>query len=402
MSDPALDASAASLPFGAAPRRVSHAASVPREHVIDAMRGFAALLVAYFHCRQVTWIGMQTFHATAGRMLNFNTLLAYLTFPIAWGSAGVPIFFVISGYCIHRGAAQRLAGNPDYRLDATNFWARRFARIYPVLLAALVLTLALDWTSFHLPPVNHKLLDIGPRAFLVNLFALQGVAGKTYGSNGALWTLSIELQFYVIYPLLFALRRRIGMMPLLVLIALVNVVSGFMLEPHEIQFFTSYWFSWTLGAWIAEARVAGEPHARSSSAWFYLIAFVLMALGCIAFHFSQYVAFQLWAFGFASYLYKALDPTRPNNPIHAPIARLLSRVGDFSFSLYLIHLPIFVLLSSLLFRSSLQTQIWPSFAFMLVAVPLARVFYRLVELPAMKWSASLKRKPRTQAKAAHP
>ena len=69
-----------------------------------------------------------------------------------------------------------------------------------------------------------------------------------------------------------------------------------------------------------------------------------------------------------------------------------SGFGDFSFSLYLIHLPIFVLLSSLLFRSSLQMSIWPSFGFMLVAVPIAYAFYRAVELPAMKWSASFKPK----------
>jgi hypothetical protein len=58
---------------------------------------------------------------------------------------------------------------------------RRFARIYPVLLAALVLTFALDWVSLQLPPVNHKIREIGLQAFLVNLFSLQGVAGKTFG-----------------------------------------------------------------------------------------------------------------------------------------------------------------------------------------------------------------------------
>jgi peptidoglycan/LPS O-acetylase OafA/YrhL len=393
MSDPALDASASSLPFTAAPRRAaSRAQSVPKEHIVDAMRGLAALLVAYFHCRQVTWVGMQNFHQAAGRALDLNTIVSYLTFPVAWGSAGVPVFFVISGYCIHRSAAQRLAANPGYRLDTVNFWARRFARIYPVLLAALLLTFALDWISYQLPPVNHKLLDIGPRAFLVNLFSLQGVAGKTYGSNGALWTLSIEVQFYAIYPLLFALRRRFGMTPVLAVIALINVVSAFALERHEIQFFTSYWLSWTIGAWIAEARVRTTPKARAASPWLYLIALVFMALGCVAFHFGQYAAFQLWAAGFACYLYKALDQRGGSKSTPAPAVRLLSRIGDFSFSLYLIHLPIFVLLSSLLFRSALQSEIWPSFVFLLVAIPVAYVFYRLVELPAMKWSASLKPK----------
>ncbi|HZZ02714.1 acyltransferase [Paraburkholderia sp.] len=394
MSDSALDAAGSSLPLSpsrpaAAPRAQSEARadSVGKEHVIDAMRGFAALLVAYFHCRQVEWVGMQTFHQSVGHSFSLNTIAAYLTFPIAWGSAGVPIFFVISGYCIHRGGALRLAKNPGYRLDAGNFWVRRFARIYPVLLAALVLTLALDWVSLQLPPVNHKIREIGLQAFLVNLVSLQGVAGKTYGSNGALWTLSLEVQFYAIYPLLFALRRRLGMTSVLAIVAVINVVSAYVLERHDIQFFTSYWFSWMLGAWIADTKAHAAPNARSS-VWLYVLAAAFIALGCAAFHFGQYGAFQFWAVGFAFYLYKALERRNADTPG----VRLLSRFGDFSFSLYLIHLPIFVLLSSILFRSSLQMSIWPSFGYMLVAVPVAYVFYRLVELPAMKWSASFKPK----------
>jgi peptidoglycan/LPS O-acetylase OafA/YrhL len=397
MSDSALDAAGSSLPLSPSrpieasrTRDEARADSAGKEHVIDAMRGFAALLVAYFHCRQVAWVGMQAFHQSVGHAFSLSAIAAYLTFPIAWGSAGVPIFFVISGYCIHRGGALRLASNPAYRLDTANFWVRRFARIYPVLLAALLLTFALDWFSLQLPPVSHKIREIGLHAFLVNLFSLQGVAGKTYGSNGALWTLSLEVQFYAIYPLLFALRRRIGMTPLLALVALVNVVSAYALERHDIQFFTSYWFSWTLGAWIADARARSTTQTRSSP-WLYVLAAGFIALGCVAFHFGQYGAFQLWALGFAFYLYKALE--RPNGARRETFGtRVLSRFGDFSFSLYLIHLPIFVLLSSLLFRSSLQMSIWPSFGYMLVAVPAAYVFYRLVELPAMKWSASFKPK----------
>jgi peptidoglycan/LPS O-acetylase OafA/YrhL len=398
MSDSAFDATGASLPFSARPQRDARVESAGKEHVIDAMRGFAALLVAYFHCRQVAWVGMESFHHSVGHALSFSSIVAYLTLPIAWGSAGVPIFFVISGYCIHRGGALRLAQDPGYKLDTANFWARRFARIYPVLLAALLLTFALDWFSFQLPPVNHKLREIGLHAFLVNLFSLQGVAGKTYGSNGALWTLSLEVQFYAIYPLLFALRRRFGMTQLLALVALVNIVSAYVLERHDLQFFTSYWFSWTLGAWIADGRAqkASAMNTRRASNGLYAVAAVLVALGCVAFHFGQYGAFQLWALGFAFYLYKALD----RGAGETPVARVLSRFGDFSFSLYLIHLPIFVLLSSLLYRSTLQLSIWPSFGFMLVAVPVAYVFYRLVELPAMKWSASLKTRNKARVAAA--
>ncbi|MGH8778549.1 acyltransferase family protein [Paraburkholderia sp.] len=395
MSNTAFEATATPLTFQTRPHGEVRVDAVGKDHVIDTMRGFAALLVAYFHCRQVEWVGMQSFHAAMGHSLDFNAIVAYLTFPIAWGSAGVPVFFVISGYCIHRGAALRIAQNPGYRLNATNFWARRFARIYPVLLAALVLTFALDWFSLQLPPVSHKVREIGVQAFLVNLFSLQGVAGKTYGSNGALWTLSLEVQFYAIYPLLFALRRRIGIGPVLAAVALVNVVSAFVLERHDLQFFTSYWLSWTLGAWIADVKAHAAPTKQTPSVLLYVAAAVFTALGCIAFHFGQYGAFQLWALGFACYLYRALDTVRTAGGI---AMRALSRVGDFSFSLYVVHLPIFVLLSSLLFRSSLQMTIWPTFGYMLVALVVAYAFHRLVELPAMKWSASLK--PRNRSAAA--
>jgi peptidoglycan/LPS O-acetylase OafA/YrhL len=401
MSDTAFDATGASLPLPARPQRDARTASAGKEHVIDAMRGFAALLVAYFHCRQVAWVGMESFHHTVGHALGFSSIVAYLTLPIAWGSAGVPIFFVISGYCIHRGGALRLAQDPHYTLDNANFWARRFARIYPVLLAALLLTFALDWFSYQLPPVNHKLREIGLQAFLINLFSLQGVAGKTYGSNGALWTLSLEVQFYAVYPLLFALRRRLGITPVLALVALVNIVSALVLERHDLQFFTSYWFSWTLGAWIADVRAqkAAAKDWRLASNWLYVLAAALTVLGCAAFHFGQYGAFQLWALAFACYLYRALD-RRTTGSARSAVSRVLSRFGDFSFSLYLIHLPIFVLLSSLLYRSTLQLSIWPSFGFMLVAVPVAYVFYRLVELPAMKWSESLKKRKRVSTATA--
>lgn len=353
-----------------------------KDVAINAWRGIAALLVAYFHCRQVTWIGMHQFHRMSPAM-DANTVVSYLTFPIAWGSAGVPIFFVISGYCIHRAMARRLIANPSAPLDSGNFLLRRFARIYPVLLAALLLTLALDSLSTTFLPVSRKINPFDVHAFAVNLLSLQGIAGKTFGSNGALWTLSIEMQFYLVYPLLIALRRRIGMRDVLIFVGLVNITSALLLERHQIIVFTSYWFAWTIGAWIAEAKALG------TRAWPRMgIAASMIALaGCAAFSLAQYAAFQLWAIAFAVYLFSALDkPWRDTLAV-----RGLSWLGEFSFSLYVVHLPVFVLLASVFFRSALQTQIWASIAFTAVAVGVAFVFYFLVERPAMMWSAALKR-----------
>lgn len=369
-----------------------------KETFVDAMRGMAALLVAYFHCRQVAWVGLHRFHQVMGFSLEPGVLIGYLTTPIAWGSSGVSIFFVISGYCIHRNAAARLAADPSYRLDTPIFLARRFARIYPVLFAALLLTLALDSISLGLPPVNHKILAIGPKAFLVSLFSLQGLLAHPYGSNGALWTLAIEVQFYAVYPLLFAARRRFGMPAVMAVIAVINVISGYLLEPVWIYFFTSYWFSWTLGAYLAELRTtsADVTLTRRQTIEWRLAAAVIAMLGCAIFNYSvyigQYIAFQLWAIGFACLLRTMLKTGDAQLAHDSVPMRVFARCGLFSYSLYVIHLPIFVCLESVFFRSALQLSIWPTFAFMPVAIGAACLFYLCVERPAMRWSSSIKRR----------
>ncbi|HEY4801608.1 MAG TPA: acyltransferase, partial [Paraburkholderia sp.] len=225
---------------------------------VEAMRGIAAMIVAYFHCRVIAWVGIREYIAGHHALFSLDTVLAYLTIPFVWGSIGVPIFFVISGYCIHRSHAARLARNPLYRLDAGDFLLRRFIRIYPVLFCALLLTFALDSFSARYWPHNDRLGDIGLRAFAGNLLALQGITAPTYGSNGALWTLSLEIQFYALYPLLFAVRRRIGSNWTLAGLIVLGAISYALLERRGIIVFASYWASWYLGAWIAEREVQGE------------------------------------------------------------------------------------------------------------------------------------------------
>ncbi len=342
---------------------------------VEAMRGIAAMIVAYFHCRVIGWVGIRDYAAAHHALFSLDTVLAYLTIPFVWGSIGVPIFFVISGYCIHRSHAKRLAANPLYRLDARDFLLRRFIRIYPVLFFALVLTFVLDSASLSFWPHNERLGSLGPWTFVANLLALQGMVAPTYGSNGALWTLSLEIQFYALYPLLFAVRRRLGAGRTFAVLIVLNGVSFLLLERHNIVVFTSYWASWYLGAWIAEREIKGAARPRAGIVG--IVSMVLLALGCAAP--TQYLAFQLWALAFAPVLVMMLQ-ARASGSL---AMRALETVGAFSYSLYIVHIPIFVFLVSWLFDSVKPESILWSMGFFVIALACAYVFHRLVERPAL-------------------
>ena len=238
----------------------ARADSAGKEHVIDAMRGFAALLVAYFHCRQVEWVGMQAFHQSVGHAFSLSTIAAYLTFPIAWGSAGVPIFFVISGYCIHRGGALRLASNPAYRLDTGQFLGAPLR----AHLSGAARGAAADFRARLVQPAFAAGQPQDPRDRPACV-PRQPVFAARRGRQDV-WierrALDAVARSAVLRDLSAAVRaapahrhdvragdrrgRQCG-------------VRATCSSATIIQFFTSYWFSWTLGAWIADAQ---SPHAR--------------------------------------------------------------------------------------------------------------------------------------------
>lgn len=177
---------------------------------IDALRGLAALVVVFFHAREMNWIGVNAMWHANGLRPNINAYLGYLTFPTVFGFAAVSLFFVLSGYCIHRPHVSKLVENPSYTIDKKTYFVRRLWRIYPVLFAALLFTCLLDvYTRRHFPS-DIKLGDNSLGNFLLNLFAFQGIVGSNYGTNVPLWTLAMEIHFYLIYPLLFWATKRVG------------------------------------------------------------------------------------------------------------------------------------------------------------------------------------------------
>lgn len=123
---------------------------------------------------------------------------------ITGGFIGVDIFFVISGYLISTIIFEGLYKNDFYFLD---FYARRIRRIFPALLLVLVMVFVFGW--FELSPDEYKQLGkhIAAGAGFVSNLAYWSEAG--YFDNLSetkpllhLWSLGIEEQFYIFWPLL--------------------------------------------------------------------------------------------------------------------------------------------------------------------------------------------------------
>ncbi len=133
---------------------------MPHKPQLDGLRFLAFLAVFYFHARPGKW---------------------------PWGPEGVQVFFTLSGFLITRILIEGESG--DLRADLKRFYIRRTLRIFPLYYAVV----AWLWVRGELPGVGWYLTyTYNVRAFLLHSWA---------GPVGHFWTLCVEEQFYLLYPL---------------------------------------------------------------------------------------------------------------------------------------------------------------------------------------------------------
>lgn len=176
---------------------------------IDGLRAFAIVLVIIFH--------------------------AYPRF-LRGGFIGVDVFFVISGYLI---TGIILKGLNQGSFSLLEFYSRRIKRIFPSLLVVLIFCLLSGW--FILLSDEYQFLGkhIAAGAVYISNFILENEAG--YFDTSAelkpllhLWSLSIEEQFYLIFPLLLILTFKLRLNP--VLIISICLICSFLLNIYQIEY----------------------------------------------------------------------------------------------------------------------------------------------------------------------
>lgn len=162
------------------------------------------------------------------RAIAVLSVVAFHAFP-AWmkgGFIGVDVFYVISGFLISTIIFENLDRGT---FSFAEFYARRIRRIFPALILVLLACLAFGWLVLMPEELNQLGKHIAAGAGFVSNFVLWGEAG--YFDNSAetkpllhLWSLGIEEQFYIIWPLVLwlAWKRKFNLLTLTVIVAFAS------------------------------------------------------------------------------------------------------------------------------------------------------------------------------------
>lgn len=204
------------------------AAARARNPGIDLLRGLAIVLVVLHH------LGLRIpLRKTALADVLPSWLLGGLNYN---GYEAVFVFFVISGFLI-AGNALRRWGSLE-RIDARAFYARRFARIMPCLLALVAVLSVLHLCAvpdYTISRADQSLPSAIVAALGLHLNWYEGQTGYLPGNWDVLWSLSIEEVFYLGFPLVCLLtRRRALLLPLLAILALSMPWTHAALRGNEI------------------------------------------------------------------------------------------------------------------------------------------------------------------------
>jgi peptidoglycan/LPS O-acetylase OafA/YrhL len=190
-------------------------------------------------------------------------VVAFHAFPnwVRGGFIGVDVFFVISGYLISIIIFESLDRGT---FSFNEFYSRRIRRIFPALILVLIACFAFGWFALLADEYKQLGKHIAAGAGFISNFTLWNEAG--YFDNSAetkpllhLWSLGIEEQFYIVWPLLlwFAWKRKFNLLTITIVVAIASFVLNIKGIKHDLvaTFYspqTRFWelLSGSLLAWV--------------------------------------------------------------------------------------------------------------------------------------------------------
>jgi peptidoglycan/LPS O-acetylase OafA/YrhL len=310
-------------------------ASESRIPALDGLRGIAVLLVLMIHFEQTI---PRPDHVVNGAIA--------AVFRTGW--IGVDLFFVLSGFLI-TGILLEAKGQPNY---FRNFYMRRVLRIFPLYYVSLAIMVVLLPALFPAHPFMQEMKSeaVWYWTYLAN-FRLGATGWLEGGYIGHFWSLAVEEQFYMVWPLLVLLLSRRGMFVAcagiilaaiavrVVLYSQQYVIAAYVLTPARFD-------ALAIGGLIALLARRPGGLRRHATLWAILaisstaaVVGFFLAYGGLSPHapLVTTVGYTIIACMFGSLMVLAM--LAPAGSVYARVTHsgTLSFFGRYSYALYVVH-----------------------------------------------------------------
>lgn len=326
--------------------------SAARGHLeaLDLVRGIAALLVCISHWRNLLFVPFKQVQSVA---------LAPFYLLTSCGHAAVVIFFVLSGYLVGGSALRSIR---EGKFSWARYTVHRSVRLEVVLIPGLLLCAICDLSGIALgraPDLYAGMSGNGvtgnvnasltPDAFIGNMVFLQQITVPTFGSDGALWSLSYEFWYYFLFPALAIaalsnarlLYRIAGLLAAVVVLALIPLS-----------------FTLSFPIWLAGAALAASferlPQVSPSIRRAIYIGYCAIFLALSKPELIPYGIRPILEGVGGDYVLALLTVAllwallSSSTRFGSSLLRLARATADFSYTLYVVHLPFLTLVASLL------------------------------------------------------
>lgn len=332
----------------------------------NALRGIAAFTVVIAHLFGVFWYARDLAGAAANttvpsvEAVPIPALVQWLNaVPIIWGPFGVALFFLISGFVIPFSFR---------KASAAQFLVGRIFRIYPLYMAGFAMTILALWISG--AASGRSFPYPGAEVLAGFLPGMRELAGAR-SIDGVVWTLEVELKFYVLCALLATLIRKGSRWVFLVPVALAALS---IMTVSVLSFASMYMLFMFIGV-AMHYRYAGHIGRIEAGLLAVLIAAAFWKASTMSG--NPEIVTRSYMAALVAFLAAFLVGK------HWPRMRVLSFLADISYPLYVVHgVAGYALMAHLLSHG-----VNPYLVLVMVtaaAIGMAWVLHVLVEIPAQR------------------
>ena len=303
------------------------------------------------------------------------------------GHIGVDVFFVISGYVVTLVSLRRAHSGT---FSVVHFIQARFMRLFPALGATVLVVVCFQlfyYPSFEWSRASGE--GLSSTLWLSNFYS-HARLGDYFGENAGTslllhtWSLSVEFQAYIVLAILYfwVLAKTKSVRNLRLALVFLSAISLAVALASQLEIVSGFWQAvssyyspvtrfYQIGAGALLATLSGSSSTRPRRNLLFAVV-ILVAIGLLPDNLVSWNLAGLAAVGAtAIFIWSAESRSRLNLP-----EKLMAKVGDYSYSIYLWHWPILVVSQSVFQEVTEQILIGA-----LLTILISFLSYRILEVP---------------------